>query len=289
MILAVLSLQNNLLARQTLPCLDIFIDLIVKAALQFCAHSGKLCRVERDVLNTCRISRNSREVLHPCSATKLTTARTGTSDTSCFLTDTNLAHLNPYVESSCKVLDELTEVDTLIGNIIEDSLVAIALILDITDFHIQTQALGNLPALNHRLMFAGFCLTVLVHIDWLSLTVDALDVVRTLEVCLLNLQENQSSCQGNNTYIMTGISLNGNIVALDERQVVDIVIISLSCILELNLNEVSAFSVSRHISKPVVCIELAVLTSASVATESAVAAVPQLEFHILIIHIYSIS
>ena len=88
---------------------------------------------------------------------------------------------------------------------------------------------------------------------------------------------------------MTGISLNGNIVALDERQVVDIVIISLSCILELNLNEVSAFSVSRYISKPVVCIELAVLTSASVATESAVAAVPQLEFHIFIIHIYSIS
>lgn len=56
-----------------------------------------------------------------------------------FLTGTNLLHLDAHVEGISKHLDELTEVNSLIGDIIEYSLVAITLILYVSDFHFQSE------------------------------------------------------------------------------------------------------------------------------------------------------
>ena len=42
-------------------------------------------------------------------------------------------------------LDELTEIDSFLGYVVEDGLVAVALILHIADFHVQSQSLGYLP------------------------------------------------------------------------------------------------------------------------------------------------
>jgi len=42
------------------------------------------------------------------------------------------------VEGSSKVLDKLAEVDTFVGNVVEDSFVSIALIFYVTNLHLQT-------------------------------------------------------------------------------------------------------------------------------------------------------
>ena len=166
------------------------------------------------------------------------------------------------MESRGKILDELAEVNALVGDVIEDSLVAVALELHVADFHLQSQSLGYLAALYHSVVFACLCLTVFVHVDRLCLTVDALDVVGILDVSLAELQEHETAGEGNDADVMTGVCLYRHVVALLKRQVVDVMIIALAGVLELNLHEVGALGVPRHVGKPVVGVQLTVLTSA---------------------------
>ncbi len=123
----------------------------------------------------------------------------------------------------------------------------------------------------------------LVEIHLFGNSVDALDVILRLEVCLLDLQFYQSS--GNVPHhVVTWVSLYRHDIALLQVEVVHIVIISLSGILKLHFHQVGAFSIAWHIGKPVVCVELSVLTSYSLAAETSVAAIPHSEFHIFVIH-----
>ncbi len=188
------------------------------------------------------------------------------------------------MEGVCKHFDELAEVHTLIGDVIEYSLVAIALILHITDFHLQTEVFGNLSALYHRVMLAALGLLALVEVHLLGQSVDALDVVRRLEAGFLDLQFHKSSCQGNHANVVSWISLHGNNVTLLEVEVIHIVIISLAGILELHLHEVGALSIAWDIGKPIVSVQLSVLSAHGLAAKSTVASMPHSEFHILVVH-----
>ena len=136
---AISSLQNSILWRHLAACFYIVVYLIVETTFQLGAHTCQLLRVERDVLIACGIGADAHKVLHPCSAAEFATTRTGTTDAACFLTGTNLLHLDAHVEGISKHLDELTEVNSLIGDIIEYSLVAITLILYVSDFHFQSE------------------------------------------------------------------------------------------------------------------------------------------------------
>ena len=191
--LAVGSLKHGILRWHLSACLHIVIYLVVEAALQFGAHTSQLLRVERDILVACSIGAHTYEVLHPGSAAELSAARTGTADTASLLTCSNLLHLDTDMEGIGKHLDELAEVHTLISDIVEDSLVAIALILHVADFHLQAQVLGYLTALDHGVVFAALGLLCLVEVHLLGKSVDALDVILRLEVCLLDLQFYQSA------------------------------------------------------------------------------------------------
>ena len=77
------------------------------------------------------------------------------------------------MESVGQHLDELSEVDTCVGNVIENGFVAVALVFDVANFHLQFQFLGNLSRANHRLVFATFRFLEFFEVGLSGLTVDA--------------------------------------------------------------------------------------------------------------------
>ena len=184
---AVLSLKHHLAAWHPAPCLHIVVHLIVEAAFQFGAHAREFLRIERDVLESGGIRTHTDEVLHPCGTAQFASARASTSDASSLLTRTDLLHLNPHVEGVGEHLDELSEIYTLVGNIIEYRLVAVALVFHVTDFHLQSKVFGYLSALNHGAVLSSLGLMVFVHVGWACYTIDALDVISRLKVGFLYL------------------------------------------------------------------------------------------------------
>ena len=172
-------------------------------------------------------------------------------------------HLYPYVEGCCQVLDELAEVHSLVGDIVEDGLVAVALILHVAYLHLQSQPLGYLPALNHRVVFACLGLMIFLHVHLSSVAIDAPDVVGRFQVGLLHLQLHEPSGERDDPNVVSGVCFHGHDVALAELQVVHIVVVTFACVLELHLHEVGRLVVSRHVGKVVVGIELTVLTTTS--------------------------
>ena len=91
------------------------------------------------------------------------------------------------MEGGCQVLDELAEVDAPVGYIVEDGFVAVALVLYVAYFHLQSQVLGYLAALDHGGMFASLGLTELLHVNGTRNAIDAPYLVRALEIGFLHL------------------------------------------------------------------------------------------------------
>ena len=60
---------------------------------------------------------------------------------------------------------------------------------------------------------------------------------------------------------MSWVSFYSHDVTLLQVKIVDIVIVTLTSILELNLNKVSCLVVSRHVSQPVERVQLVVLSA----------------------------
>ena len=185
-------------------------------ALQFGAHPRQFLWVERDVLIACSIGAYAYEVLHPGGAAELSSARTGSTDSACFLACTNLLHLDAYMESLGKYLDELAEIHTFISDIVEYRLVAVALVLHVANLHLQAQVFGYLAALDHGGVFAALGLLPLVKVHLLGDAVDALDVILRLEVGFLDLQFHESSGECNHTDVVTRVSLHSHEVALSQ-------------------------------------------------------------------------
>ena len=176
------------------------------------------------------------------------------------------------MEGGSEVFDELTEIDALIGNVVEDGFVTVALIFHVANLHLETQSLGNLATLNHSGMLAALGFLILLHIYGTCYAIDTLDVIGGLQVCLLQLQLHQTSCQRDNTDVVTRVGLYRHDVALLQVKLVDIVVIALSRVFELHFHEVGGIDISWHVSQPVVGVELSVLTSHGVLAESTVAA-----------------
>ena len=282
-------MQHHLLAWNLLAGFDIVVHLIVQAAFQFCAHASQFLRIERDVLETGSIGADADKVLHPCGTAELASARSCSANASSLLSRANLFHLNAYMERGCQVLDELAEVHTLVGNIVEDGFVAVALIFHVADFHVQSQVLGNLPALYHGTVLTAFGFVIFLHVHGFGNTVDALDVVGRFQIGFFHLQLHQSSCQGHHTDIVSGVSLHRHNVTFLQIQVVHVVIIAFAGILKLNLHQVGALCIAGNVGQPVVGVQLVVLPSACATAQTAVAPRHDFQFHILVVHILVIS
>ena len=186
--ISVLGLKHHLSAWHPASGLHIVIYFIVETAFQLGAHARKFLRIERYVLESCGVCAHTDEVLHPRGTAQLASARACSTNTSSLLSRTNLLHLNPYVECVGKYLDELSEIHTLVSDIVEYGLVAVALIFHVTDFHLKSKVFSYLSALNHCAMLTSFGFIILVHVCWTGYTVYALDVISRLEVGFLYLQ-----------------------------------------------------------------------------------------------------
>ena len=283
-IFAVCSFEHHLLAGQFSSGFHIVVHLIIQAAFQFGTHTRQFLRIERDVLKASGTGAHRHEVLHPGGTTEFTSTGSGTANTPCFLARANLFHLNTHMKGVCQHLDQLSEIHTLVGNIIEYGLVAVALIFHITDFHLQIKVLGYLTTLDHGVMLSRFGLIILVHIHGFGNTVNAFDVVSRLEVGLLDLQFHQSSRERHHTDVMSGIGFHGNDVAFFQFQSVHVMVIALTGVFKLHLHQVSALCIARHISQPVERVELTVLPTASSDTQTTVAVPAYGEFFVFEIH-----
>ena len=96
-------------------------------------------------------------------------------------------------------------------------------------------------------MFASLCLLAFVKVYLLGDTIDAFDIILRLEICLLQLQFYESAGECNHTDVVTRVSFHSHYIALFEVQVVHIMVISLSGILELHFHKVGAFCVTWYV------------------------------------------
>ena len=140
----ILGFEAHIARRQTLCSFNVTIHLKIDATLQLGTLSGKLLRIERYILISGSARSHRHKVGHPTRATQRTAARTDTANSPCLLACANLFHFDANLKHIGKHLDELAEIDALIGNIIEYGLIAVTLILHVADFHVQMQIFGNL-------------------------------------------------------------------------------------------------------------------------------------------------
>ena len=185
------------------------------------------------------------------------------------------------MEGVSQNLDELSEVNALVSDVVEYGLVAVALILHVAYLHLQPEVFGYLTALYHCAVFAALCLIILVHICRLGDAIDALYLVWRLQIGFLHLQLYKASGQRHNTDVVSRVCFNSHGIAFLKVKVIDIVIVTLACVLELHLYEIGILLVARHVIQPVVGVELSVLPAASAVAEPAVGIAGYMELHVL--------
>ena len=165
------------------------------------------------------------------------------------------------MESLSKHFDEFTKVNTLVGYIIKNSFISIALVFHVANFHLQFEILGYLARTNHRFVLACLCFLILVEVDLTSLTIDASDGSAWLERTFLHLKNNQLSCESHHTYIMTWLCFHCYDIPLLKVKVIIISIVALTGVFELYFHIVGNILITGHVGQVVVDIELMVAAS----------------------------
>ncbi len=265
---AVGSLEAHVLLGQFLQALDVCVYLKVETAFELGTLSGELLRVERNILETCRAGGDRHEVCHPRRATQRASARAYTTYAAGFLTGTYLLHLDAHLECIGQYLDELTEVDSLVGNIIEYRLVAVALILDVADFHVELEALGNLARAYHGVVLAGAGFLILLQVVGTRLAEDAAYLGIGLDVGLAHLQTHECAGERHLAYVVARRGLDSHHVADGQVNVGRVLVIPFSGILELDLDHVIVGIATGNVGQIVEAVQLA---SGAVATLKAAA------------------
>ncbi len=131
------GLEGDVLGGHLLDGLHVGCHLEVEAALELGALAGELLGVEGDVLVAGGGCGHGDECGHPRRAAQRATAGANAADAACLLARAYLLHLDAHLEGVGQHLDELAEVYALVGYIVEDSLLAVALILHVADFHLE--------------------------------------------------------------------------------------------------------------------------------------------------------
>ena len=192
-------------------------------------------------------------------------------------------HFNTDTESFGKYLNQLAEVHTFVSNVVEDGLIAVALIFHITDFHIQVQVQCDLAGTDHGRMFLCFRFVEFLHIHRFCFPVDSLYFNISLEVGLLHLQRDESSRQGYDADVMSRSSFYGNDVSLFQFDLVAVAVIAFSGVFKLHFHHITLFRVAWYVCQPIVSVQFLILSGASFAAKTA-APIMKLIFHSLYIY-----
>lgn len=167
-----------------------------------------------------------------------------------------MAHLDAHSEYFCQDLDEFAEIYALVGDVVEDGLLPIALILYVADFHVQLQVFGNLARAYHGVLLFGFGLLVLLEVGRTCMAVDASYLGAGLELGFAHLQGHKASRETHDTDVVPRLCFYGDDVALAEQEVVVVAVIALSRVLKLHFYEVGHRVVARYVGHVVVSVEL---------------------------------
>ena len=251
------GLESNIFRRQFTRGFHVAVHLEVYAALQLGTLPGEFLRVKRDVLKTSGTRRHRHEIGHPRRATQRTAARADATDTSGLLTGTNLLHLNAYLEDVGQHLDELAEIDASVGDIIENRLIAVALILYIADFHIQPEFGCNLAGAYHRVGLARLRLFEAFKVGSLRFAEDTQNLGVLAVVGALHLQLDQTPRHGHSADVVPRIGLHCHHVALVNVKVSAVAIEAATRILEMHLDKVIIYRVTGDVGKPVAAMQIA--------------------------------
>ena len=156
----VFGFKSHIAWRQLLRCLNVVVDLEIDTALQLSALTCQLLWIERNVLIACGACCHRHKIRHPCGAAQRTATRANATDASSLLACANLLHFHTNLKHFSQHLNQLAEIHTLIGNVVEDSLVAIALIL-----HVALRNTRRISTPGFRLAFFIWSFTKLPIID----------------------------------------------------------------------------------------------------------------------------
>ena len=185
--------------------IHVCIQFEIHATFEFSALSGQFLGVERQILITGSAGGYGAEVGHPFGAAEFAATRANTTDPAGFLTGTDLFHFDSNPECLSKDFYQLAKVNPLVGNVVEDGLVAIALIFHIAYFHVKMQTFGNLPRFDHGFLLFGFGFLILFHVRFTHFTIHPSDFkFIEIDVVFFHLQGNQLTHQRYLTDIMSG-------------------------------------------------------------------------------------
>src|SRR5690606_39627837 len=136
---------------------------------------------------------------------------------------------------TCKLLDQLSEVNTVFSRIIKSYLAVIPLEFNIGNFHIQTQMLGDLTRLHFSLFLSGSGVLPGFHVFLIGETVNFQGTFFR-KIFLLHLHLNQLSGKAYNTYILSRTRSYCSDASNVKRQTVYDLIITYIVIFHYELN-----------------------------------------------------
>ena len=143
----------------------------------------------------------------------------------------------------------MAEIHTFVSDIVENRLIAVALILHITDFHLQPQVHSNFARAYHGVLFAGLGLLIAFHVGRLGLAEDAQYLGILAQVHTSHLVLDQASCEPHATDVVARVGLNSHPIALFQGDVGTVAVETAPRVLEEHLNDVEI--VVGHIVKPI--------------------------------------
>ena len=201
--------------------------------------SGQFLRVERDLLHSGGVGRNARETRDPRCTAEFASAGSDTADASGLLTGSDLFHLDADVEPFGEDLDQLAEIDPLVGDVVEDRLDFVALVLYVADLHVEPHLGCDLTRGDHCLVFEGNGLLPTLDVVGFGQAVDLLEfAVVGVESNAPHLLGYHVARQGDDADIVAGRCLHGDDVAPFERQVIDVLIVGTAGVFETDFENI---------------------------------------------------
>ena len=266
---AVDRLEGHVAFGQTLVRLVVGVEFVVQTAFEFTALPGEFLRIGRNVLLTSGTSRHGLEVFHPSRAAEFAAARPDAADASGFLSRTDLAHLDAHVEGVGQHANEFAEVHTRVGNVVENRFVAVALIFDVADFHIQFERFGNLSALDHRIVLTTAGFVPFFDVRGACFSIHAFDFSCVFGLCLFHLQGHKRAGERYGADVVAGRGFDGHHVAFLQVKVIVVAEITLAGVLKLHFHEIGELVVAGNVAIVVVSVKLMFGAPASAGRESA--------------------
>ena len=225
--------------RELLAGVDVGVVLVHHAAFQLRALPREFLGVERDLLCACGTRRDARETRDPRCTAQLAAAGAQSSDAARLLPGADLLHLDADVEPLGEDLDQLAEVDALVGDVVEDRLDLVALILHVADFHVEPHVGGDLPCGDHRLVLEGDGLLPAFDVVGLGLAVDLAELaVEGVEARAAHLLGHHVARERYDADVVPGRRLDGHDVAALQVEAVDVAVERAARVLEAHLEDI---------------------------------------------------